>query len=107
MNLGIFSNEILLRVNRLFVLVYSNRNYIVKRFKANIYYIAKGITKYYNVIINGKSFYDQATDTKRYEEVRKLTTGQGEDYTTRYLLDYDYIKIYYRLIAVDLVDKIN
>ena len=38
---------------------------------------------------------------KRYEEIRILTTGQGEDYTNGCLLDYDYIKNYYRLIAVD------
>ena len=58
----------------------------------------------YNVIINGKNFYDQATDSdiKRYEEIRKLTTGQGEDYTTGCLLDYEYIKSHYRLISVDL-----
>ena len=36
------------------------------------------------------------------EETRKLTTGQGEDYTTGCLLDYEYIKNNYRLIAVDL-----
>ena len=33
---------------------------------------------------------------------RKLTTRQGEDYITGCLLDYDYIKNHYRLIAVDL-----
>ena len=39
--------------------------------------------------MNGKNFYDQAigSDTKQYEEIRKLRTGQGEGYTT--LLDYD------------------
>ena len=42
------------------------------------------------------------SDRKRYEEIRKLTTGQGEDYTTGCLLDYDYIKNHYRLMAVDL-----
>ena len=41
------------------------------------------------------------SDIKRYEKNRKLTTGQGEDYTTGCLLDYDYIKHNYRLIAVD------
>ena len=41
-------------------------------------------------------------NVKRYEEIRSLTTGQGEDYTTWCLLDYDYIKNHYRLIAVDL-----
>ena len=51
-----------------------------------------------------KNFYDQPinSDIKRYEKFRKLTTGQGEDYTTRFLLDYGYIKNHYRLIAIDL-----
>ena len=37
-----------------------------------------------------------------YHEIRKLTTGQGEDYTTGYLLDYEYIKNHYKLTAVVL-----
>ena len=51
-----------------------------------------------------KNLYDQAIDfdIKRQKEIRKLTTGQGEDYTTGYLLDYDYIKNHYRLIVIDL-----
>ena len=89
-------------VNILFVLVYSNKNDDTKRFEAKKYYLPKGIIKNYNVIINGKNFYYQATDSdiKRYEEIRKLTTGQ--DYTTGCLLDYDYIKNHYKLTAVDL-----
>ena len=39
---------------------------------------------------------------KLHEEIRKLTTQRGEDYTTGCYLDYDYIKNHYRLIAVDL-----
>ena len=39
---------------------------------------------------------------KRYEENRKLRTGQGEDYTIVCLIGYDYIKNHYRLIAADL-----
>ena len=56
------------------------------------------------MIINGKNFYDQPIDSdiKRSEEIRKLTTGLGEDYTTGYLLDHDYIKNHYRLIEIDL-----
>ena len=51
-----------------------------------------------------KNFCDQAIDfdIKWYEEIRKLTTGQGEDYTTSFLLGYNYIKNHYRLIAIDL-----
>ena len=39
---------------------------------------------------------------KQYDEVRKVSTGQGDDYTTGCLLDYAYFKDNYRLIAVDL-----
>ena len=41
------------------------------------------------------------SDIKRYEEIRKLTTGQGEDYTTGCLSDYEYIKNHCKLISVD------
>ena len=62
--------------------------------------IPKGITDNYKVIINGKKFYDRpiTSDIKPYEEIRKLTTGQEEDYTTGCLLDFNYIKNHYRLI---------
>ena len=98
-----FLESSFVEVNRLFVLVYSSQDANSKRNKTQRYYLAKGIIKNYNVI-NGKSFYDQAIDPdiKRYEEIRKFTTGQGEDYTTGCLLDYDYIKNHYRLIAFDL-----
>ena len=61
-------------VNRLHVLVYKNQNASAKRFKTRRYYLPKGIIKNYNVIINGKNFYDQPIDynIKRYEEIKKL-----------------------------------
>ena len=73
----------------MFVLVYSNEDASSKRFKAKRYHLPKGIINNYNVIINGKKIYDQSVDSdiKRYEEIRKLTTGQDEDYTTGCLLD--------------------
>ena len=39
---------------------------------------------------------------KQYNKIRKTATGQGEDYTTGCLLDYQYFKDHYQLIAVDL-----
>ena len=53
--------------------------------------------------------YDQAihSDIKRYKDIRKLTTGQVEDYTTGCLLDYGYTKNYYKLTAVDLKRQKN
>ena len=90
-------------VNRLFVLVYSNEDAATKKFNSKRYYLPKGIIKNYNFIINGKNFYDQPIDSdiKRYEEIRKLTTEQGEDYATGCLIDYDYITNHYGLLAVD------
>ena len=44
--------------------------------------------------MNGKNFCDQQIDSdiKQYKEKRKLTTGQGKDNATGFLLNYDYQK---------------
>ena len=91
-------------VSRLFVLNYSNQDGNSKRYKARRYYLPIGVFKNCNVIINGNKFYDQPIDSdiKEYKEIRKLTIGQGENYTTGFLLDDDYIKNHYRLIAANL-----
>ena len=91
------------------VLVHLNGNNAVKRFKTRRYYLPKSIIKNYNVITDEKKLYDQQPDSdiKRYEKMRKLTTGQGEDCTTGCLLNYEYIKNHYRLIAVDLSGQKN
>ena len=75
--------------------VYQSQDGNVKRHKLRGYYLLKGIIKIYNIFLNGKSFYDQPIDSdiKRYTEIRKLTAGQGKDYITKYLLEYEDIKI--------------
>ena len=67
------------------------------------YYIPHVEIKDYNVMIDGKIFYDQSAknDKVTYENIRKITTGQGDDYTTGCLLDYAYFKKY-KMIVVDL-----
>ena len=54
-------------------------------------------------MIDGKKFYDQPINDfiKQYDEVRKVSAGQGDDYTTGCLLDYAYFNDDYRLLAVD------
>ena len=42
---------------------------------------------------------------KQYDEVRKVSTGHGDDYTTGSLLDYAHFKDNYRLIVVDLTKQ--
>ena len=44
----------------------------------------------------------QRTPLITIDEVRKVSTGQGDDYTTGCLLDFAYFKDNYRVIASDL-----
>ena len=39
---------------------------------------------------------------KQYKEITKLTTGHGEDYTTRCQLNDEYIKKSSKIILIDL-----
>ena len=51
-----------------------------------------------------KIFFDLPVknDKVTYENIREITIGQGDDYTTGCLLDYTYFKIYYKITAVGL-----
>ena len=55
-------------------------------------------------MIDGKNFFDQPIKDNKvtYENIRKITTGQGNDNTRDCLLDYIYFKNHYKMIAVDL-----
>ena len=61
------------------MLVYSNQDNNATSFKTGRYYLPKGIIKNYNDIIKRQNFFDHFTnsDIKWYEEIKKLTTGQG------------------------------
>ena len=42
---------------------------------------------------------------KRYNQIRRIATGQLDDYTTGCFLDYQYVKNHYQLISVSLSKK--
>ena len=95
-------------VRRLFVLAYAN---VVgaENDEAGIkdnkkYFLPRGEIKNYNVLIDGRNFYDQPINDliKQYDEVRKVSTGHGDENTTGCLMDYAYFKDNYKLIVVDL-----
>ena len=88
-------------VNRLFVLSFENEN---DRASHSTYYLPKVEIKDYNVMIDGRNIFDQPINSmnKTYENIRKIATGKGDDYTTGCLLDYPYFKENYKMIAVDL-----
>ena len=58
------------------------------------YFLPRGEINNYNVLIDGRNFYDQPINDliKQYDEVRKVLAGHGNDYTTGSLLDYAYFR---------------
>ena len=88
-------------VNRLFVLAFEND---AQRKVHSGYYLPNVEIKNYNVMINGENVFDQPIKDNKvtYENIRKIATGRGDDYTTGCLLDYLYFRDSYRMIEVDL-----
>ena len=68
------------------------------------YFLPRVKIENYNIEIDGKNFYDQPINDsiKQYDEIRKISTGQGDDYTTGCLLDFAYFAKNYGLTAADL-----
>ena len=91
-------------VNRIFVLAFENDS---NRTTHDAYYLPNVEIKDYNIMINGENFFDQPIKNNKvtYENIRKIATGQGDDYTTGCLLDYPYFVDTYKMIAVDLTKQ--
>ena len=55
-------------------------------------------------MIDGRNFFDQPINSmhKTCENIRKIATGKGDDYTTGCLLDYPYFKENYKVTSIDL-----
>ena len=55
------------------------------------YYLPRIDLNEYNIIIDGRNFYDNPIENnvEKYRELKKVMIGKGEDYTTGSLLDYD------------------
>ena len=68
------------------------------------YYLPRIDLEKYNVIIVGRNFYDNPIDSdiEKFRELKKVMIGKGKDYTAGPLLDYNYFKKHYKLVAVDL-----
>ena len=63
------------------------------------YFLPSVEIKHYKIDIDGRNFYNQSINNqetndliKQYDEIRKISTGQGYDYTTGCLLDFAFIK---------------
>ena len=91
-------------VNRLFVMAYNGANGQPTRNGQQKYYLPRIDLENYNVIIDGRNFYDNPIEsgTEKYRELKKVMIGKGEDDTTGSLLDFNYFDKHYKLVAVDL-----
>ena len=94
-------------MNRLFVLAYDDTNNGANKVERNShqkYFLPRVNLTKFNVLVDGRNFYDQpiSDQIKKYDELRKLTTGKGEYDTTGSLLDYKYFRNHYNIIACDL-----
>ena len=85
--------------NRLFVLTFENED---NRISFSKYYVPKAEIKDFNVLIDGKLFFEIPVKNKEevYEAIIEMS--KNNDYTTGNLLDYKYFKDHYKLIATDL-----
>ena len=88
----------------MFVLAYASGDNITNENSHRKYSLLRLKINNYNIEINGRNFYDQPINDsiKQHDEIRKISTGQGDDYTTRCLLDFAYFEKNCRLIVADL-----
>ena len=98
-NLNILIDPSFTNVNKLFVLAYQNAD---DRESFSHFYLPKVLVKDFNVIIDKLAFFDLPikTEEEAYEKI--LDISRNNEYTTGNLLDYDYFKKHYKLIAIDL-----
>ena len=98
-NLNILIDPTFTNVNRLFVLAYQNAD---DRQSYNEFYLPKVMVKDYNVIIDKLAFFDLPIKTEEEEYEKIIDISRNNEYATGNLLDYDYFKKCYKLIAIDL-----
>ena len=94
-------------VNRLFILAFDNTSNgadRVQRDSHRKYFLPRVNITNYNVLIDGRNFYDQPINDqiKKHDEIRKIARGKGNDYTTGCLLDYFYFLNHYQLNCCNL-----
>ena len=90
----------------MFVLAYDNTvgNNQVSLGSFRKYFLPRVKIENYDIEIDGRNFYDHPINDsiKLYDELRKVSTGQADDYTTGCLLDFAYFEKNCRLIPTDL-----
>ena len=103
-NLNNLTDPTFTNVNILFVLTFENED---DRTSLSKYYVPKVEIKYFNVLIDGKPFFEIPVKNKEeaYEAITHMS--KNNDYKTGNFLDYEYFKDNYKLVAIDLSKQIE
>ena len=99
-NLNILVDPTFTNVNRLFVLAYGQVNNDRQSFSR--FYLPNVMVKDYNVITDKLAFFDLPIKTEEEAHEKIIDISRNNEYIPGNLLDYDYFKKYYKLIAIDL-----
>ena len=98
-NLNILIDPTFTNVNKLFVLAYQNA---YDRQSFSQFYLPRVMVKDYDVIIDKLAFFDLPIKPEEEAYEKNIDISRNNEYTTGDLLDYDYFKKHYKLIAIDL-----
>ena len=101
-NLNYLIDPTFMNVNRLFVLSFPRNIIGDDRDPFSDYYVTNVEIKDFNVLIDGKSFFNLPVKNEEEAYEKIMTDDRNTDYTTGNLLDFPYFKKHYRLIAIDL-----
>ena len=103
-NLNYLIDPTFTNVNRLFVLTFENED---DRTSFSEYYVPKVEIKDFNVLVDGEPFFEISVKHKEEEYEAIIEITKNNNYTTDNLLDYEYFKDHYKLIAIDLSKQIE
>ena len=101
-NLNILVDPAFTNVNRLFVLSYAIDDNNYNRQSYSQFCLPKVMVKDYNIIIDKLAFFDLPIKTEEETSEKIIDISRSNEYTTGNLLNYDYFKKHYKLIAIDL-----
>ena len=98
-NLNYLIDPTFTNVNRSFVLTFENED---DKTSFSKYYLRKVEIKDFNMLIDGKPFLEIPLKNKEEAYEAIIEMSKNNDYTTDNVLDYEYFKDHYKLIAINL-----
>ena len=106
-NLNYLIDPVFTNVNILFVLSFPRNNNTDSRYSYPNYYVPKVKINDFNVLIDGKSFFNLTVKKEKEAYDKIMDMSNNKDYTIGDFLDFAYFKNHYKLITIDLSKQTN